>query len=99
LSKEWRCFHCDEIFTSYAEAELHFGRSCMSNPTCTVSAAELRDMENQLERYRQEDTELHRTLHRMQAEHSVALRREEEKGYLRGIRDVKVHGNTKYGEM
>jgi hypothetical protein len=87
--KSWRCFHCDEIFTDFAEAEMHFGRSCMSNPVCIITAVELRDMENQLNRYREEDTQLHRELRQMESNHATALRREEEKGYARGLQDAR----------
>jgi hypothetical protein len=41
-------------------------------------------------RYQGEDTELHREIQRLQADHAVALRREEEKGYARGLRDAKA---------
>jgi len=39
-------------------------------------------------RYREEDTDLHRELRRMESDHATALRREEEKGYARGLRDA-----------
>jgi len=44
-------------------------------------------METLLARYRAEDSDADRAMYRMQAEHTVALRREEEKGYLRGLVD------------
>lgn len=47
----------------------------------------LRKAEAELARYREEDTDLHRQMHGMQAAHNTALIREEEKGYARGLRD------------
>jgi hypothetical protein len=84
---KWRCFHCDEVFTDRASAALHFGPRIYSDPACAVDAAKLRDLELQLDAYRQEDTDLHRAMHAMQSAHQVALRREEEKGYARGLAD------------
>jgi hypothetical protein len=39
-----------------------------------------------------EDTELHREIYRLKADHATALRREEEKGYARGLRDARQEG-------
>lgn len=83
----WRCFHCDEVFTSSETAAEHFGPRIYSDPACTINAARLRELEAELARYREEDTDLHREIHGMQAEHHTALRREEEKGYTTGLRD------------
>jgi hypothetical protein len=84
----WRCFHCNEIFTDEKEARLHFGNyGETGTPACKVDAAHLRDLEDQLRSYRNEDTDLHRQLQSMETEHSIALRREEEKGYAKGLKD------------
>jgi hypothetical protein len=45
-------------------------------------------MEEINRRHCEEDTELHRQMHRLLNEHSVALRREEEIGYARGLADA-----------
>ncbi len=47
----------------------------------------LRKAEAELERYRAEDSDKDRELQRMAADHEIALRREEEKGYAHGLRD------------
>lgn len=93
--KIWRCFHCDEVFTTYAAARHHFGRNESANPVCVIKApgewalvAALRAAEDQLARYRVEDSDVLRAMHSMVADHQVALRREEEKGYARGLRDA-----------
>jgi hypothetical protein len=88
----WTCFHCGETFMHANAARLHFGASIYDEPKCQISAHRLRAMEAELRRYREEDTGLHRQIARMQADHAVALRREEEKGYARGLRDARDEG-------
>ncbi|KWH57856.1 hypothetical protein [Burkholderia cepacia] len=88
----WRCFHCDEVFTDAESATLHFGRSERQSPACSIDIAEYRSMEQRMHAYNEEDSELHRTMYRMQAQHQTDLRREEEKGYARGLADgMKEH--------
>jgi hypothetical protein len=84
---EWRCFHCDEIFTDPEDARLHFGNDCMSDAACQINIKSVREMETLLARYRAEDSDKDREFHRIQAEHTVALRRAEEEGYRRGLVD------------
>lgn len=86
-SKVWRCFHCDEVFTDREKAAEHFGKYEMREPACTIDVAEYRRMEEVNRGHCAEDTELHRTIYRMAADHATALLREEEKGYARGLWD------------
>jgi hypothetical protein len=86
--RTWRCFHCDEILIDPDAAALHFGRSDLARPACTVSLARLRELEALLSRYQAEDSNSDRRYHAMMADHAVALRRAEETGYARGLRDA-----------
>lgn len=88
----WRCFHCDEIFADAAEAALHFGPRIYSDPACHADAEHLRELERQLDRYREEDTDLHREIHALHSKHQTALMRAEEDGYARGLRDAMADG-------
>ncbi|OHV24930.1 hypothetical protein EOS93_25270 [Rhizobium sp. RMa-01] len=36
--KEWRCFHCDDVFTDKRQAALHFGCDETSEPACKIKA-------------------------------------------------------------
>jgi hypothetical protein len=81
----WRCFHCDEVFTSHQSAKKHFGTSERHSPACAINITEYRRMEAASERYIAEDTELHREIYRLQSAHSVALKRTEEEGYAKGL--------------
>lgn len=90
----WRCFHCDEVFFDSAEAAKHFGEIriaygvCIHDEAaCQVDIAKYREMQKQLERYRNEDTDLHRQIASLQAHHAAALMRAEEAGYAKGLRD------------
>jgi hypothetical protein len=94
----WRCFHCGDTFTKAQErwAREHFGRDEAAEPVCLIRTAgesalltALRNAEDALARYRAEDTDLMRELWAMQSDHQVALRREEERGYAKGLHDAR----------
>ena len=34
--KEWRCFHCDEVFVTQEEAKEHFGNNSNATPQCVL---------------------------------------------------------------
>lgn len=86
--KTWRCFHCDGVFRNVADAALHFGRESVA--ACQIDVAAVRGMEKELTSYRQEDTDLHRQIHRMESAHQTALMRAEEAGYDKGLRDGRL---------
>lgn len=91
-AKEWRCFFCDEVFTSAEEAATHFG-GVLDLPGCKLSAMEggilamYREAQRELEAYRAEDTKLIREVYALGAAHHCHAREEEEKGYARGLAD------------
>lgn len=90
----WTCFHCGETFYHATAARLHFGAGVHDEPKCQISAHKVRAMEAELNRYREEDTDLHREIARLKSDHATALRREEEKGYARGLEDAKKYPET-----
>lgn len=92
----WRCFHCGDVFTKSQErwARDHFGANCDATPVCLMRmpgehhlTVRLRRLESELASYRAEDTDLHRALQAMSADHARALTREEERGYEKGLAD------------
>ncbi|USN16384.1 hypothetical protein PLUTO_00680 [Luteibacter phage vB_LflM-Pluto] len=91
---QWRCFHCDEVFTIREQAALHFGTSERQNPACQIDIAEYRAMEARMVRYNEEDADIHRRMARMQSEHASALRRAEEAGYAKALKDVGYSEST-----
>lgn len=103
VSIEWRCFHCDEVFADREAAADHFGvqiDGCADDVACKINATDgllvsmLREAQAELREYHQEDNAAFRQFHALGAEHATALRREEEKGYARGLEDAKKHPET-----
>lgn len=93
MRKQWRCFHCDEVFTSPQCATTHFGYGD-GLPACKIKSYEghlvtyIRKLEDQLASYRSEDSDVMRSIYSMEADHRQALIRAEEEGYKRGVRDM-----------
>lgn len=87
-SKSWRCFHCEENFTDPEAAAEHFGTSIFQEPACQIDAKKYREMEERVRRANEDDSDTDRRMYAMQSEHQMELKREEEKGYARGLRDA-----------
>lgn len=83
----WRCFHCDEKFTDRIEAERHFGKYQDCTPACQVGVELFRKMEAELESYRTESDATSREFYGLGAKHAGELRRAEEEGYEKGLKD------------
>lgn len=101
MRKQWRCFFCDEVFTRYEDAAEHFGKddACEADtPACKLAAHTkhliryLRKLENELRRYMMEDSDVMRSIYTLEADHAQALIRAEEKGYSKGIQEMKNQG-------
>lgn len=99
----WRCFHCGEAFTKAQEkhARAHFGADESALPVCQMRLPGeyhllniLRKQEDELHAFYAEDTELWRALHAQAADHAQALRREEERGYAKGVADARAEPPT-----
>lgn len=93
MRKQWRCFHCDEVFTNPRCAAQHFGAEEGATPACRIKSYEghlvtyIRGLEDQLARYRAEDGDVLRSIYAMEADHRQALIRAEEEGYGKGVSD------------
>lgn len=96
--EEWRCFHCDTLFTNRRHAAEHFGADEGDVPACKLKHSEghlvtyIRQLQRELASYRREDNHVLRSVLAMEAEHRDALIREEEKGFARGLADMQKHG-------
>jgi hypothetical protein len=75
------------VFYCPSAAATHFGATPFSSPICQVDVVKFRQMEEELQRYRSEDTELHRKIETLQSENAAAVRTAEESGYEKGLRD------------
>lgn len=100
MRTKWRCFHCDEVFTSRLCAVAHFGRDESKPVACQIKAHEghlvnyIRKLEAELDRYRAEDGDVMRSIYTLEADHRQALIRAEEDGYNRGVRDMQARHGT-----
>lgn len=101
--KQWRCFFCDEVFTSFKHAAEHFGvdDACEADvPACKLTAHEghlvtyIRKLEKEVRRYMSEDSDVLRSIQALEADHRTALRRAEEQGYEKGVRDGRALEHT-----
>ena len=93
MRKRWRCFHCDQVFRSEQEAAIHFGKDQAGTCACVLPheghlVEHIRELEEQLGRYRAEDGDIMRSIRTLEADHRQALIRAEEEGYSRGVRDM-----------
>ena len=84
----WKCFHCNEVFTDPKEAEEHFGKSEAVTTICKRDAYYIREIERQIDLYREEDTVLHRQINELRGRQHLDQQRAEELGYSRGLRDA-----------
>jgi hypothetical protein len=101
--KQWRCFFCDEVFTSRRLAAEHFGvdDACEADtPACKLTSHQghlvtyIRKLEKALRRYVFEDSYVMRSIMALEADHRQALIRAEEEGYGKGIRDSRNETRT-----
>lgn len=102
---DWRCFHCDELFTDRRLAADHFGGSLDAEPACQIKAgaerslvAALRRVERELEEARHaindESTEAAKAYYAQQRRHYEQLTAAEEAGYERGLADGRSEGRA-----
>lgn len=103
MRKRWRCFFCDDVFTSRAGAAAHFGGHQGSLAACQIKGHEhhlldkIREQEAELAEYRGEDNAILRALQGLRFEADERVRRAEEIGYDRGVRDMKAMAETQFG--
>ncbi len=87
---QWRCFHCDDVFTTREAAAGHFGPDCGCEAACRIDIAEYRRMEEVHNRHLTETDEASVAYYAQAADHRQALIREEQKGYDKGVADMRA---------
>lgn len=101
MRKQWRCFHCDELFTDREAAADHFGAqidgladdtACKLNATDGLIVKMLREAQEELRKYHQEDNAAYREFYALGAKHSTALLEAEQLGYDKGVAEMKAQG-------
>lgn len=99
MSKKWRCFHCDEVFTSVNTAAAHFGWAEHYLPGCVekVNGGEfrllrrVRELQDELAAFFSETDAVESYIHGLKADHAIALRKAEENGYNKGVQDARKY--------
>jgi len=96
----WTCFFCGETFKTIGSARDHFGNTPLSQPGCQIKVGEergllmaLRRAEEELTRYRADDSDVMRQMNNMAFDHAQNLIRAEEVGYDKAILDI-MHGKA-----
>ena len=100
----WRCFHCDETFTSEWRARQHFGATEDASPACKVSGSDgglleaMRRAEASAAEawglIHSESTETAKSYAALVGRHAEQNRAAEQAGYDRGIADAKAHSEA-----
>jgi|GEM_PF-1513754 len=102
----WVCFHCWEYFpptfAGQRDAQAHFGGSEMREPACQISKRDhglllyVRALEMERDDLRrqlnEDDSAKCRQISAMACGHAEDVRRAEEDGYARAVRDMKAQG-------
>lgn len=93
----WTCFHCGETFKKPGSARDHFGADQTATPGCLIKVSpggelsllmSLRKSEAMLSEYMNDSSAHFAHACEIQSRHSEHLRRAEEAGYERGLRDA-----------
>lgn len=98
MRKQWRCFFCDQVFTRRQDAAEHFGAEQEDSLACQITAHEghlvhyIRDLEARLRRHDDESTDVMRSIMTLEADTARKVRQAEEKGFARGVEDMKAQG-------
>lgn len=106
--RHWRCFHCDEVFTTEHTARLHFGETECQSPACQIKAGAEMSMLEALRRAEEEARKAVIAMHEEGTDGWTAFRRLEGRtkqnaeaaenlGYERGLRDGRAEAATLYG--
>lgn len=96
--KQWRCFHCDAVFTRPQDAAEHFGATLEDQPACVMRDHEhhlihyIRKLEQENRRYRAEDSDIMRAIYTLESESARRVKDAEERGYAKGVADMQAQG-------
>lgn len=97
----WRCFFCDEIFTTRGLAAEHFGTEVgcdYPTPACQIKAHEghlvhyIRKLETEIGVWSSESHDMQKAIVALESSVADEVRRAEEKGYARGVEDMRKQG-------
>ncbi len=99
--KQWRCYFCDEVFTSKDKAAQHFGvfEACEADePACKLMQHQerfieyVRGLEREIRLYQDENQPLQRAMWDLESTIRDKVNQAEEKGYNKGVQDMIKQG-------
>ena len=103
----WRCFHCDETFTSEYDARLHFGADETATPACQIKGSDRgllgalreaeRDAADAWHAVLSEATDAAKAVFSQNSRHQRQMRALEESAYEKGLADAKAYPEELYG--
>lgn len=94
----WTCFHCGDTFTTPGAARDHFGFDPSADPACRIKIGEERGLVMELRRVEAKYVKLledswegggtiAQEFYGLGAKHQIEMRKAEEEGYRKGLRD------------
>ncbi len=92
--KQWRCFHCDQVFTSERWAREHFGNDLYSYPACRIKDHEghlidyVRKLEAEIHDHRTENHKVLLAAYSMQMDAQRMVPEAEQRGYDKGVSEA-----------
>ena len=101
MRKQWRCFFCDEVFTSRDKAAQHFGvfEACESDePACKLMQHQerfmeyVRGLEQEIRLYQDDNTPLQKAMWDLSDTINSKVKKAEEKGYSKAVHDMMRQG-------
>lgn len=101
VNPHWRCFFCDEVFTTRGLAAEHFGTEVGCDypiTACQIKAHEghlvayIRKLEEELGVWSSESHDIQKAIFTLESEITGKVRRAEEEGYARGVADMQRQG-------
>lgn len=97
--KEWRCFFCDEVFITQEGAAEHFGVDAEDCCTmCQIKSYEgglvkyIHELEREIHAYQTDQDPISQSFLDCCAEYERKLVEAEQKGYDKGVQDMKAQG-------
>lgn len=101
MRKSWRCFFCDDVFTTPKAAALHFGAFDSCEPdtvACKLMSHQqnvleyIRELEEDIRQYQIENHPTIKAMYAIEDEMRRAVTKAEEAGYARGVADMQKQG-------
>lgn len=101
INPHWRCFFCDEVFITRGLAAEHFGTELACDSpivACQIKEHEghlvtyIRKLETELGVWTSESHEIQKSIVTLESNIDTQIKHAEDKGYAKGVADMKKQG-------